>query len=353
VNANERKQESVEYSRSFAFIRGHEFLRPLIGYHSSHMSISRRRFLETAAASSLAASSALGAEGAMPTRVLGRTGQRVSILGIGCGSRLLMYKDAEKGRAALNRALDLGINYVDTAFSYGDGVSETWVGEVMKQRRKGVFLVTKVERRKGDEALKIIEGSLRRLQTDHVDLIHVHGLMDEDDLKAVEAKDGVLNALYKLRDQKVTRFIGVTCHHDPHVLRAALEHNDFDCTQMALNAARVGPTKGFHDPWNECFETIALPVARGKNMGITAMKVFGQDKLADAAPASTLIRYAMSLPIAAAIIGMPKLAFIDQNVEVAKSFTPMPEDEMRKLSRDLAAKYKLALDQFFHGHIDA
>src|SRR5580704_7480852 len=279
------------------------------------MSISRRRFLETATASGLAANAAFGAEGAMPTRVLGRTGQRVSILGIGCGSRLLMYKDLEKGRAALNRALDLGINYVDTAYSYGDGVSETWVGEVMKQRRKGVFLVTKVERRNGDEALRIIEGSLQRLQTDHLDLIHVHGLMDEDDLKAVEAKDGVLNTLYKLRDQKVTRFIGVTCHHDPHVLKAALEHNDFDCTQMALNAERVGPTKSVRDPWNECFETIALPVARGKNMGITAMKVFGQDKLADAAPSSTLIRYAMSLPIAAAIIGMPKLAYIDQNVE--------------------------------------
>ncbi len=289
----------------------------------------------------------------MPTRVLGRTGQRVSILGIGCGSRLLMYKDEEKAHAALNRALDLGINYVDTAYSYGDGVSETWVGEVMKSRRKGVFLVTKVERRKGDEALRIIEGSLQRLQTDHLDLIHVHGLQDEDDLNQVEAKDGLLNALYKLRDQKVARFIGVTCHNDPHVLKAALEHNDFDCTQMALNAARVGPTKNFDDPWNECFETIALPVARGKNMGITAMKVFGQDKLADAAPASTLIRYAMSLPVAAAIIGMPKLAYIDENVQVAKSFTPMPEDEMRNLSHDLAAKYKVALDRFFRGHTDS
>ena len=288
----------------------------------------------------------------MPTRVLGRTGQRVSILGLGCGSRLLMYKDEERGHTALNKALDLGITYVDTAFSYGDGVSETWVGGVMKTRRKGVFLVTKVEKRNGDEALRIIEGSLKRLQTDHLDLIHVHGLQDEDDLKLVEAKDGVLNALYKLRDQKVTRFIGVTCHNDPQALKSALEHNDFDCTQMALNAARVGPTKSFHDPFNECFETIALPVARAKNMGITAMKVFGQDKLAGAAPTETLIRYAMSLPLAAAVIGMPKLEFIEQNVQVAKRFSPMPEDEMRNLSRDLAAQHKLALDTFFRAHID-
>ena len=141
--------------------------------------------------SGLAANTTFAAEeGAMPTRILGRTGQRVSILGLGCGSRLLMYKDEEKGVAAINRALDLGINYVDTAYSYGDGLSETWVGKVMKARRKGVFLVTKVEPRKGDQAMRIIEGSLKRLQTSQVDLIHVHGLQDEDDLKAVEARDG-------------------------------------------------------------------------------------------------------------------------------------------------------------------
>ena len=316
------------------------------------MSISRRRFLETATASGLAASTVIGAENAMPTRVLGRTGARVSILGLGCGSRLLMYKDPEKGQAAVNKALDLGINYVDTAYAYGDGVSETWVGEVMKTRRKGVFLVTKVQDRDSNEAARIIEGSLKRLQTDHLDLIHVHALMGADDLKTIEAKDGVLNLLYKLRDQKVTRFIGVTCHNDPHVLKDALEHNDFDSTQMALNAARVGPGKSFPDPLHECFETIALPVARKKNMGITAMKVFGQEKLSGAAPTDTLIRYAMSLPVAAAVIGMPKLAFIEENVRVAKNFAPMPQDEMQNLSRDIAAKHKVALDNFFHGHID-
>jgi len=317
------------------------------------MNISRRQFLEAAAVTSLAATAATGSgKNGMPTRVLGRTGARVSILGFGCGSRLLMYKEEEKGVEALNRGLDLGINYVDTAAAYGDGVSEQWVGTVMKSRRKGVFLVTKVEQRKGDEAERFIESSLKRLQTSQVDVIHVHDLKDENDLKAIEAKDGVLNVLYKLRDQKVTRFIGITCHHDPHVLKAALEHNDLDCTQMALNAARVGPTKGFLDPWTECFETIALPVARRKNMGITAMKVFGQDKLAGAASVDKLVRYVMSLPVAAAIIGMPKIEHIEENVRMAKTFTPMPKNEMENLSRDLAAKHKLALDRFFHGHID-
>lgn len=318
------------------------------------MSVSRRRFLETAAtASSLAAATAFGAEqGSMPTRLLGQTGAHVSILGLGCGSRLLMYKDQDKGCEALSLALDLGINYVDTAYAYGDGQSETWVGQVMRTRRKGVFLVTKVQARQSDQALRIIEGSLKRLETSQVDLIHVHGLQDEDDLKAIEAPDGVLKALRKLRDEKVTRFIGITCHHDPHVLKDALEHNDFDCTQMALNAARVGPTKSFHDPWSECFETIALPVAQRKKMGITAMKVFGQDMLSGEAPPDRLVRYAISLPVAAAVIGMPKLAYLEQNVRTAKSFVPLPEDEMRSLSRDLAAKHKLALDRYFQAHID-
>src|SRR5712692_6294376 len=133
------------------------------------MSISRRRFLEAAAVTTLAANAA--EEGAMPARVLGRTGVRVSILGFGCGSRLLMYKEEQKGVEALNRALDLGINYIDTASAYGEGVSEQWVGTIMKSRRKGVFLVTKVDQRKGDQAQRSIESSLNRLQTGQVDLI--------------------------------------------------------------------------------------------------------------------------------------------------------------------------------------
>jgi len=298
----------------------------------------------------LAAKTAAGGSG-MPTRVLGRTGARVSILGFGCGSRFLMYKE-EQALEALNRALDLGITYVDTAAEYGDGVSEEWVGKVLKTRRKGIWLATKVEPRKGDDALRAIEASLKRLQTSQVDLLHIHGLAGEDDLKAIEAKDGVLNALYKLRDQKVARFIGVSCHDDPYTLKAALEHNDFDCTQMALNAARVGNRKKFSDPLAECFEAVALPVAQRKKMGITAMKVFAQEKLLGAAPVAKLVRYAFSLPVASAVMGMPKLDHIEENVRMAKSFSPMPQGEMQELSREIAGRHKAALDNFFHNHKD-
>jgi hypothetical protein len=293
----------------------------------------------------------------MPTRTLGRTGAKVSILAFGCGSRFLQYPDDEQADAALNRALDHGITYVDTAYGYGDGVSETRVGKVMKTRRGEVWLATKVLKRNGDEAMRILEGSLKRLQTDHLDLIHIHSLGTAEDLAQIEAPDGVLKRLYQLRDQKVTRAIGITCHTDPAVLKSALEHNDFDCTQMALNAARAGmarPDGGFGmTPLEQSFETIALPVAKRKNMGVIAMKVFAQEGLSGKAPAETLIRYSLSLPVTAVVIGMPSLHFIDDNIAIAKRFEPMPPDQMRELSGRLALDHKARLDEFFAGHVDA
>src|SRR6202142_3905409 len=238
------------------------------------MKISRRDFLGTAAVTGTAARAATDA---MPTRVLGQTGARVSILAMGGGSRFLMYKDEDKALEALNRAFDLGITYMDTAYGYGDGLSEERVGKVMKTRRKGIFLVTKINKRKGDEAQRVLEGSLKRLQTDHLDLIHVHSLTDEHDLADVEAPDGVLKVLLKLRDQKVTRFIGITSHTDPAVLKTALERHDFDCTQMALNAARGGRGGGKkgrvpNKARKISFKDVALRVPRHKKMGVIAMK---------------------------------------------------------------------------------
>src|SRR4029077_17627656 len=133
----------------------------------------------------------------------------------------------------------------------------------------------------GDAAMRTIEGSLKRLQTDHLDLIHIHGLTTDDDLAAGEAKDGVINTLLKLRDQKVTRFIGVTSHTDPVVLKQALERHDFDCTQMALNAGMVNMLSGGggrgmlpNPAMTTSFETTALPVALKKKMGVLAIKIY-------------------------------------------------------------------------------
>lgn len=320
------------------------------------MSISRRSFLGTSIAASSALTAATSDKNAMPKRTFGRTGAQVSILAFGCGSRYLAYKDRERGVAALNRALDQGITYVDTAFSYGNGESETWVGDVMKTRRKEVWLTTKVQKRGGDEAMRIIEGSLKRLQTDHLDLIHIHSMTDDADLAAAEAKGAVIDVLLKLRDQKVTRAIGITSHTDPIVLKKALERHDFDCTQMALNGARAGMRSipGGMEPniMTDSFESIALPVAVRKKMGVIAMKVFAQEGLSGKAPASKLIQYSLSLPVTAVVVGMPKFEFIDENIATAKAFKPMPPAEMKEFSGQLAAEHKARLDTFFHHHVD-
>lgn len=312
-------------------------------------------FLSTTATAATALAASTDSKSGMPKRKLGRTGSEVSILAFGCGSRFLAYKEQGKAVAALTRALDQGITYVDTAYGYGNGTSETWVGEVMSTRRKEVWLATKINARGADEAMKIIEGSLKRLKTDHLDLMHIHSLTDDADLAAAE--EGVLKVLYKMRDQKVTRAIGVTSHTDPLVLKKALERHDFDCTQMALNAARAGmrSIKGGMEPnyMTDSFEALALPVALKKRMGVLAMKIFAQEGLVGKAPVEKLMQYSLSLPVSAIVCGMPKMEFIDQNIATAKAFKPMPIPEMRELSTELANAHKARLDVSFHNHVDA
>lgn len=323
------------------------------------MTISRRHFLESSALAALAATTGHAAEpGKMPTRILGATGARISVVGMGGGSRFLSYKEEDAALAAMNRALDAGINYIDTAYNYGSGLSETRVGKIMATRRKEVFLATKIGARKGDEAMRILEGSLKRLQTSQIDTVHIHQLMGEDDLAAIEAKDGVLNVLYKAREQKMIRFVGITCHTDPNVLKLALERHDFNVTQMALNAALVGMKPGpagmvINPAMLSSFETVALPVATRKKIGVTAMKIFGADGLVGQVPAEKLLYYSLSLPVAGAVLGMPKIEHILENSKLAATFRPLPKPEMKELSEALSSKNKMALDRYLQNHTDS
>jgi predicted aldo/keto reductase-like oxidoreductase len=321
------------------------------------MNLSRRSFLESAAAGALAAHAALATEvdekSGMPTRVFGQTGARVSILAFGSGSRWLMYREEDQALAAMNRALDLGVTYIDTAYGYGNGLSETRVGKVLKSRggKKGLWVTTKVPDRKGDEARRTIEGSLQRLGLDQLDLCHIHSLTREDDLAAIEAKDGVLAALYKLRDEKVVRNIGITSHTDPVVMKTALERHDFNCCQMALNGGRTGMDAAGNRRAGS-FETLALPVANRKKMGVIAMKVFLQDKLLGKAPVEKLIQYSMSLPVATTVIGMPKLEYIEENIRIAKAFKQLPPEESDALHKKIAAELSAFNGPDFHNHVD-
>ena len=320
--------------------------------------MNRREFLGMVA-SGILATHGLGAPSAnrLPTRLLGRTGLRVPIIGFGCGSRFLMYEEEDKALEALNRAIDLGICYLDTAHAYGEGRSEERVGTLMTARRSEVTLGTKIMARTADEARRQIELSLHRLRTDHVDVLHIHALKDAEDLKKIEASGGVLEAMYQARAQRITRAIGITCHADPAALRTALERHDFDCTQMALNAglASMADTeKGMKAKaaGAASFEKLALPVAVHKHMGIIAMKVFGQEQLLGAAPLDKLLSYALSLPVSLASVGMPQFEHIEHNARMGQSFTRMSGHQRRQLQESIATERKLAIHRLLQDHLD-
>jgi uncharacterized protein len=312
--------------------------------------ITRREFIETttftAAGLAAASADAGAAAAALPTRPFGKTGLQVTCLAFGCGSRFLMYEQEAVALEVLNGAVDQGIRYLDTAVGYGDGESERRVGLLMRTRRKDVVLATKIPRtaRTRDAALRQVEASLKRLQTDHVDVLHLHDLTDAQDLAAIEAPDGAMKALYELRSQKVTRAIGMTSHTDGAVMAKAIEQNDLDCVQMAMNPARALQ-----------FEELALPAAKKKGLGVILMKVTSQEKLVGAGPGkadiASLLRYALSLPVSTVVVGMPKREFIAENIAIARGFSPMTEQEIDRVRKSVAPQ-QAAVASFFSGHVD-
>lgn len=321
----------------------------------SKKDVSRRKFLEGLAVGGAAGIGFLsGLQGTMegavmqrlPHRTLGKTGASVSILAFGGGSRFGMYKDKEAALAALNRALDLGITYVDTAHAYGGprGESERRIGEVLKTRRKGAFLATKIENRTRDGFLRDLEISLKRLQMDQVDLLHVHSLRFADDLAKIEAPDGAMKGLIEAKEQKMTRFIGITSHTDGPTMAKAIEQNPLDCVQMALNAARNGE-----------FEKVALPVARRKHLGIIAMKITGQEFLLGSGPGKTnineLLSYSISLPVTTGVIGMPKVADIVHNTDFVRHFKRLSSEAMNRIRKQMSPSTE-PLTKRLVGHLD-
>jgi len=309
--------------------------------------INRRQFISSTAVG-LAVTGIGVSASSIPRRVLGRTGEKVTALAFGGGSRYMMYDDEDQAIEILNSVIDSGIRYLDTAASYGDGKSETRYGKVLKTRRREVFLATKLSQRGYDDALKQLDECLRRLQADQVDLLHIHGLEKADDLERIEAKDGVLRALYRAREEKMTRFIGMTSHTDAATMKTAIERHDLDCVQMALNAAT-------DTSYATGFERIALPAARAKNLGILAMKITGQEQLIGEGAGKTgmkdLLFYSMSLPVASCVVGMPKPEFICENIQLARQFKPLSESERVRI-RNAVAGSVMAFDRFLRHHSD-
>jgi aryl-alcohol dehydrogenase-like predicted oxidoreductase len=283
---------------------------------------------------------------AIPKRVLGKTGVEVSVLILGGFPTMKDPPTAKFHPAQLaNAALDAGITYFDTAPAYGNGQSEQNFGEVLATRRKEVFLATKTGNRSYDGAMRDIEAGLNRLRTDHLDLLQIHGVSANEDFTKWDKPDGVLKALHKLRDEKVTRFIGVTGHESSESMRRAIELFDFDTVLTTFN-----PTMK-RRPYQE----LVLPIAIEKKMGILAMKVMGGGlgSLAagnpakndgasnhDDAPRQTeaemLIRYALGLPISAAVVGMGSLEHLQTNVAAARDKQPLNKEERKALEKHMS-----------------
>jgi aryl-alcohol dehydrogenase-like predicted oxidoreductase len=311
-------------------------------------SITRREFLEaTAAAAAVAASASPASADTLPRRRFGRSGLQVSLLAFGGGSRFLAYRDEQVAAETLSHAIDQGICYVDSSADYGDGESERRIGLVMKQRRGDVVLATKIDEpaRDRDGALRSAEASLKRLQTDHLDVLHIHSLKRQDDLARLQAPDGALAALYELRDQKVVRCIGMTSHTDGATMARAIAECDLDCVQMAMNPARANR-----------FEELALPAAVKKDLGIVCMKVTAQEQIvgegAGRASMEDLLRYALSLPVSTAVVGMPRAELVAANIALARAFTPMSGEEQERV-RQRVAPAQAAIAAYFADHADA
>ena len=233
--------------------------------------------------------------------------------------------------AIINRALDLGVNYIDTA-RYGRGISQQYIGEVMKTRRDEVFLATKSRDRTRDGSLALLEESLTSLQTDHLDLWQLHNISRMEDLDQIFAKDGAIEAFTKARDEKITRFLGITGHADPDVLIEGLNRFDFDTILLALNPA---------DPHILSFQDRLLPLANQKGMGIIGMKIPARGRLFRQGGITSMkdaMTYTLTKPVHTVIIGCDTVEQVEENIQIAKDFQPMSTRRAAELEA-LTASY--------------
>ncbi|HEX3472899.1 MAG TPA: aldo/keto reductase [Silvibacterium sp.] len=285
---------------------------------------------------------------AMPTRNLGKTGYKVGVFSLGGQAALERADNFDIAVPIIDRALDLGVNYIDTSSIYGGPPrwSEQYVGQVMKHRRNEAFLATKTKERTRDGSMQMIEKSLQLLNTDHVDLWQLHDIGTATDVNEVFAKGGAMEALIDMHEQKVVRYLGITGHFRPDALMDCIHRYPFDCILMAINAA---------DPHHYSFGDGLLPLAVERQMGIIGMKVPARGRLlASWTPPSmaqqehswegivpatrpgTLkmreaLYYTLSQPVSTVIIGCDSIAQLQENVQLARDFTPLSNQQQAEL----------------------
>jgi len=263
----------------------------------------------------------------IPSREFGKSGVKISALGLG-GHHLGAAESEKTAVEIVHRALDGGINFFDCCWEYNRGKSEDWLGKGLKGRRDSAFLMTKVctHGRDASLAVQMLEQSLRRLQTDHLDLWQIHGVSFPNDPDLFFRPGGAAEALTKAKRDGKVRFVGFTGHKDPDIHLAMLNTGfAFDAVQMPLN-----PFDGnFHS-----FEQKVLPVLNQKGIAALGMKPIcghGEPIQHGVFTAAEMLNYAMSLPVATIITGMADIATLEQNLKIAQGFTPLSEAQMQAL----------------------
>jgi len=286
---------------------------------------------------------------AMPTRNLGKTGYKVGIFSLGGQASLEKANNFDVAVPIVERALDLGVNYIDTSSIYGgpERWSEQYVGKVIAHRRNEAFLATKTKERTRDGSMRMIEKSLQLLNTDHVDLWQLHDVGISKNVDEIFAKGGAMEALLEMKDQKVVRNLGITGHYRPDVLIECIHRYPFDTILMAMNAA---------DPHHYSFNEELLPLAVEKQMGIIGMKIPGRGRILStwtpppieqqkhswegmtiqtSSPGTLSMReamyYTLSRPVSTVIIGCDTIAQLEENVQLARDFTPLNEKQTTEL----------------------
>ena len=280
--------------------------------------------------------------GEVPKKPLGRTGAQVSAMGLG-GYHLGSAETDQAANEIVAKALDHGVTFFDNAWEYHDGLSEERLGKALKGKRAQAFVMTKVCTHGRDKklAMRMLEESLRRLQTDHLDLWQIHEVVYDNDPDLIFAPGGAAEALLESKQQGKVRFIGFTGHKDPEIHLKMLSHDfPFDTVQMPLNCC---------DATFRSFETQVLPEANRRGIAALGMKSLGGSgelvRQGAVTPEQGL-RYAMSLPVATTISGVDSMQVLDQNLHVAVNFKPLEAAEMdalREQCRSLAADGRLEL----------
>ena len=266
----------------------------------------------------------------MPMRTLGRTGVKVSLVGLGGWHLGFKFIDEELSIRIIRTAVDNGINFMDNCWDYNEGASEERMGKALKDGyRERVFLMTKIDGRTKKEAAKQLDESLKRMQTDHIDLVQHHEILRYEDPHRIFAKEGANAALLEARDAGKISFIGFTGHKDPRIHRYMLEvamENDFqfDTVQMPLNVM---------DAHYRSFEKIVLPELVQQNIGVLAMKTMANGTILESKTVSAIecLQYAMNLPTSVVITGCESIENLEQALTAARTFKPMSDEQVKSI----------------------